>query len=486
MGGMVAVKGGGVTARVMKALGVFGGVQMTNILFGILRVKFIALWLGPIGVGLFGIFNSAVEMLSTFSQLGMRQTAVRDISLHRNSPEIRTTVSVVRRWGLFLGLCGAALMILLAPLLSLKTFGNYGRTLSYMMLSLAVFIAAVNGAEQAVMQGLDRLRNLAKSQAWSAVAAFILSLPLLYFFGENSIVPVILIYSLVIMITVQCFRVRHMEASPRPGLRTTFIRGVGFIKLGFYMTISDAFNQLLNYVFIALLNNYGGDSEVGFYQAGYTIINRYAGILLLAVSVEYYPRLSAVSRSRWRLNTFVTHESKLLLLLLFPCVLMLLAFSRQIVMLLYSGEFSPTIPFVAISCVGVLLRGLSYCMAYVMLARGDGKIYMATEFLSIIITFVLNIIGYKLLGIAGLGVSYSLSYLLYIISIYFVYRYRYGLKLPGKLMAMECFAVALTLTSVGIALTFGELWILIIAVPTTIICLRHLYKMIRSSVRNVR
>lgn len=36
-----------VSAKVLKAMGMFGGVRMLQILVGIIRTKLIAVWLGP-------------------------------------------------------------------------------------------------------------------------------------------------------------------------------------------------------------------------------------------------------------------------------------------------------------------------------------------------------------------------------------------------------------------------------------------------------
>lgn len=64
----------------MKAMGIFGGVQMAGIVCSIVRTKLVALWIGPVGVGLFGLFNQALDTINTAANLGTRQSSVRDIS----------------------------------------------------------------------------------------------------------------------------------------------------------------------------------------------------------------------------------------------------------------------------------------------------------------------------------------------------------------------------------------------------------------------
>ena len=102
----------GMTAAILKVMGIFGGVQVLTILCAIVRTKFVALWIGPAGVGLFGIYNSALDMVKSVAQLGIGESAVRDLS---NSPRERLAAVVLslRRWSWALGVIGAALKLIM-------------------------------------------------------------------------------------------------------------------------------------------------------------------------------------------------------------------------------------------------------------------------------------------------------------------------------------------------------------------------------------
>ena len=73
--------------RIVKTTGLLGGVQVLSILCSIVRNKCIALWLGPAGVGVIGLYNATIEMLSALTGLGLRQSAVRNISQARTRDE---------------------------------------------------------------------------------------------------------------------------------------------------------------------------------------------------------------------------------------------------------------------------------------------------------------------------------------------------------------------------------------------------------------
>ena len=65
---------------IFKATSLFGGVQVYQILIGIMRSKFIAMILGPAGMGIAGLYSSATAMIKSLSSMGLQSSAVRDVS----------------------------------------------------------------------------------------------------------------------------------------------------------------------------------------------------------------------------------------------------------------------------------------------------------------------------------------------------------------------------------------------------------------------
>ena len=64
----------------IKATSIFGGVQLFNIVIKIVRSKFIAVLLGPNGMGIFGLLNSTILLVSSFTNFGLQTSAVRNIA----------------------------------------------------------------------------------------------------------------------------------------------------------------------------------------------------------------------------------------------------------------------------------------------------------------------------------------------------------------------------------------------------------------------
>ena len=420
-------------------MGLFGGVQVLGILCSIVRTKLVAVLIGSVGVGLFGLFNNALEMISTITNLGVRSSSVRDISQAQASGEsslVARIIVVVRRWSLWLGLGGATLTLVLAPLLSQFTFGDYDHIWGFVALSVAVLLLALTNGEQAVLQGTRLLRRLARASIWGTLGGLAISVPLFYFLRERSVLPSIVAYAACGALAV--WLLRNKDYSPvKVTNREAATMGAGFVRLGVYMTIGNFATILASYVFNAWLNHHGGTSQVGYYQAGYTLINHYTGLLFTALGMEYYPRLASVSESRLRLRVFVCQEINLALLVLAPVATAFVLFRHELVWLLYTEEFSVVLTYISWGMIGMAFRAISWCMAFVILARGDGKTYVVTETLSAIAGLILNIVCYQRWGITGLGVSFVLWYMFYTLVVAWVYYRRYHLSLSaGTLMGL--------------------------------------------------
>ncbi|MBR7013146.1 MAG: oligosaccharide flippase family protein [Muribaculaceae bacterium] len=459
-----------ISRMAMKAMGLFGGVQIAGILCSIIRTKLVAMWIGPVGVGLFGLFNNALEMISTGTNLGIRSSSVRDISqaLTGHDPGlVARMVSVVRKWSMWLGLAGALTTLLLAPLLSQVTFGDTTHIWGFVALSIAVLLQALTNGEYAILQGTARLKRLASVTLWGTVVGLAVSIPLFYLLRERSILPSILAYAAALAVFAWLFRNRDYPPAVM-SRHETFDMGKGFVRLGIYMTLGNFASILASYAFNSWLNVNAGTEAVGYYQAGYTLLNKYTGLILTALGMEYYPRLSKVADSRIRLRAFVSQEINLAIAVMAPVVALFILLRELVVWILYTPEFNVIFSFVSWGMIGTVLRTLSWCLAFTILAKGDGKTYLWTEVASAIINLVLNIVFYRWWGLTGLGIAFLVSYLLYTLIIAVVYFKVYRLSVTRACLYNLLWTLAVA-AAVMAAMETGQLPIAIIVTVVSLI-----------------
>lgn len=170
-------KSGNVSGKVVKTMWLFSWVQLVSIGCGVIRTKLVALWLGTIGVGVFGLFNIALDSITTLTQLGIRQSPVRNIAAAKDEKALYRIVAAVKRWAWLLGIIGAFLTLIFSQQLSQLTFGCDKYTIGFIILSGAVMMSAVTNGQLAIMQGMDKLNRLAKATVWGTVGGLAVSLP---------------------------------------------------------------------------------------------------------------------------------------------------------------------------------------------------------------------------------------------------------------------------------------------------------------------
>lgn len=416
---------------IIKTMGMFGSIQVFNILCSIIRTKLIALWIGPVGMGLFAIFNSAIEMIGNITNLGLRTSSIRNISQETNNGgKLNRICTVVRRWTLVLGILGAIVIASASPLLSQMSFGDKNHIWGYIALSIAVLANTLTNGEHSILQGTSLLRKLAKASLYGAFTGLLLSIPLFYFLGEDSIIPSIICYSLSILFFSYLLRNKNVGIQGETlSIKDTINLGKDFLKLGIFITLTDIATQITNYAFISYLNNASSTEMVGYYQTGYTLIAKYTALIFSSLGVEYFPRLSKVSHSNIRLNTFVSQEINIVLMILTPVIIAFILCRRLIISILYSPDFFIIETFISVGIIGMIFRAISWCMAFVILAKGTGKIFFITEITSTIIFLFLYIPAFNIFGLNGFGVAFLLWYLFYSIIIAFVYYRKFRLKL---------------------------------------------------------
>ena len=431
--------------HILKYISLFGGVQGLNVFIGIIRNKFIAMLLGPQGVGLISLFNSTTKLIGDSTNFGIPMSAVRNISEdydRQDEEKLIKDIALVRSWSLITALLGLIICVVFSPLLSRYTFSWDGHTLHFILLSPCVALTALTGGELAILKGIRKLRALAAISVYNVMAALLLTVPLYYFFGNSAIVPSLVLMALVQMILtiVVSYRLYPFRIS----LRKPFLcKGWGMIRLGTAFVLAGIMGSGAELVIRSYLNNVAEIEAVGFYNAAFMMTMVYSGMIFSAMETDYFPRLSGVNGLRFSFNQTVNRQIEVTLLLISPLLTFFLLFLPQLILFLYSDKFLPALGMAQVLVLAMYMRAVRLPVEYIPLAKGDSRSYLLLEasyalFLVLLVTF-----GFRQWGIFGAGIGITLAGFLNFVCVY-VYAYsRYHYRLSSSVMTYA--AVQLTI-----------------------------------------
>ena len=408
--------------QIFKATSLFGGVQVFQIFISIIRTKFVAILLGTAGVGIMGLFNAPLQLILSITGLGITFSAVREISEAYEGGDnnrLKQKVTTLRRWSWVAGFFGMVVTILFAPLLSKWTFGDKDYTWAFIWLSLTLLFQTISNSQRTVIQATRRLNDLAKASVYGSIAGLFTAIPLYYFFELKGIVPSLIMTSLISFLLTWHFsrrmRIKSVYMSPLEIIRS----GKNMIMLGLIITMTGVVGFLTGYILNAFISRSGGVDQVGLYNAGWSIIGQSTGLVFAAMTTDYYPRLSAINRDEIKTTLLVNQQAEMVLLILAPIITSLILLMPIIIRLLYTPAFLPVVTYANWLLVGVLFKGLVWPIGFIFPAKGDFKSFGIIEIVSMGFNIIINITGYYLFGLVGLGITFVLGYILG----YFITRY---------------------------------------------------------------
>ncbi len=432
--------------QVVKATSLFGGVKVFGILIAVLRSKVIALLIGAEGMGIASLFMSTLNMANGVTNLGLDKSAVKDISYAREkgNPEvIDKTISILSRITWITGIVGTLLIMLTSPWLSELAFGNKEYTLLFIWVAISLLFIQLTNAKLAILQGIRKHKALAKANLLGNFLGLIGTLPLYYFFGIDAIVPAIVLSTLLSLVVTHYYTLKSEVRIQKIGNKAAFSEGRSMIHLGIMLSISGLMSLLAAYILQVYISATGGVDQVGFYNAGFLILNTYVGLIFSAMATDYFPRLSGIVDDLKKVQQTVFEQAHVALLLISPIIVFFIAFAPQIIRILYSGEFDPAIVFVSWGILGMFFKAVSFSVGYIIIAKGDSNLFIKTTFSFNVILLTLNILGYTYYGLLGLGISFLIYFVIHFVAIQIItfYRYRFYFKLDFYWVFTACLII---------------------------------------------
>ncbi|MFA6885982.1 MAG: O-antigen translocase [Fermentimonas sp.] len=441
--------------QIVKATSLFGGVQFFQIIISIVRSKFVAILLGPSGMGVVGLLTSSTGLITGLTNFGLGTSAVKNISeatATNDNERISTVILVMRRLLWVTGLLGALVTLIFSPLLSEFTFGNKDYTLAFVWISITLLFNQLSTGELVILQALRHLQNLAKANVYGSFVGLLITIPLYYKFGIEGIVPVIIITSFVTLFFSWYFAKKVKLENTSVSYTKTVAEGKSMMVMGFMISLSGLITLIAEYLLRIFINRTGNVADVGFYSAGFTIINTYVGMIFTAMGTDYYPRLSVVASDDEQCKQLINQQSEIALLILAPILIAFLIFVNWAIIILYSSQFLSITGMVYWATMGIFFKAVSWAIAFVFLAKGVGKLYFWNEFFGSIYFLLFSLLGYYYGGLTGLGVSFLISYILYLIQVFFIAKVKYEFSFSPSFM--QIFVIQFLLAMAGFAVVY--------------------------------
>jgi O-antigen/teichoic acid export membrane protein len=292
-------------------------------------------------------------------------------------------------------------------------------------LSITLVFNQLASGQGVLLQGMRKLQYLAKANMAGSVLGLLVSIPVYYFWRIDGIVPAAIITSVLLLVITWYFAAKVKLRKVEVTRQKTILEGKGMLRMGFMLSLSGFMTLGTSYILRVFISNTGGLEDVGLYSAGFSIISTYVGLVFAAMSTDYYPRLSGVAHDNKQATLLINQQAEVAILILAPILTVFLIFINWVVIILFSIKFSPVNEMIRWAALGMYFKASGWSIAFILLAKGASKLFFWNELITNIYVLGLNILGYKIIGLDGLGISFMVGYLIYCLQVFFIARYNY-------------------------------------------------------------
>jgi O-antigen/teichoic acid export membrane protein len=438
----------------IKSMLVIGSAQVVNILISIVRMKVLAVLLGPSGVGLLSIYNSLLGMVQQTAGLGMGSSGVREIASSRGD---EATLSRVRRVlfvaHLIQGTLAMVTVWLLRERIAIWLFGDAVRATEVGLIGIAILLGLLAAAQTALLQGLRKIGDLGRVTVLGAFIGTLAGLAAVWLQGESGLIWFILVQPLaVVLIALHYTRRLPKPIAERLSLVETWDVWKPMAKLGAAFMLGGLATAATLLLVRGRISQELGLDAAGYFAAAWGITMTYVGFLLGAMGADYYPRLTEVIHDKVAAVRLMNEQAQLGLAIGGPVLLLLIGLAPWVITLLYSSAFEPSVTLLQWQMVGNVFKLASWALAFSIVAAARGKTFFLMELSSNIVFLGIVFIFLPQVGLDVTAYAFVLGYLVYLTIVYVLARSIHGFRWQALSLGLLSLHTSLGLALLVLAL----------------------------------
>ena len=439
----------------IRSMMIIGSAQAVNILISIVRMKVLAVLLGPSGVGLLSIYNSLQGMVQQTAGLGMGSSGVREIASSRGE---EATLSRVRRV-LFAahllqgGLAMAAVWLLRVPIAT-WLFGDTTRVTEVGLIGIAILLALLGTAQTALLQGLRQISDLGRVTVLAAFTGTAAGLLAVWMQGESGLIWFILVQPLAtVFVALHYTRRLPKPTVARLSVTETWEIWKPMAKLGAAFMLGGLATTATLLLVRGRISQELGLDAAGHFAAAWGITMTYVGFLLGAMGADYYPRLTEVIHDKVAAVRLMNDQAQLGLAIGGPVLLLLIGLAPWVINLLYSDAFGPAATLLQWQTVGNVFKLASWALGFSIAASARGKTFLMVQINFNVVFLLLLWPSLATFGIQAAGPAFTLAYLVHFAVLSVLVRRILGFRWQALSLGLLGLHAGLAVALLAVALT---------------------------------
>lgn len=396
---------------------------LIRMLTGMISVKVIAVIIGPVGIALLGQLNNFSTILLGMANGGINSGITKYVAeFKENDNLVKVYISNALRITLLCStIVGLGLIFLCKPLsrLILLTEEYF---YVYLVFGFTIILFTINTLLISILNGYKQFKLYVKVNIIGTIAGLIYSILLVVTWGlSGAMISAVTFQSIMVFVTLfMCRKLPWMRKS-------YFIKRLNVPVVRRYMgyslmtlttlTIFPIYQLLLRGYVISELSA----TEAGIWEGMNRISSMYLSVITSAFSIYYLPRLSEIE-DIYELHNEIFRCYKVIIPILLAISIVVFIGKHFVLWFLFTPEFYPMEGLFGWQLVGDFFKICSWMLAFLMVAKAKTWLFIETEIFFTTSYFGLSFVFLQMNGIVGLTQGYMCNYILYTITMTFIFR----------------------------------------------------------------
>lgn len=397
--------------------------SMIKILVGFITMKFIAIYLGPVGVAIVGNFTNITSIFINFANGGITSGITKYIAEYEDN-EIKQKEMLVHsiKINLFCSIIITIFVCLFYKFIAKLVFGDYSYSSVILIFGLTIIFYGINITSSAVLNGYKKIKYLIISNIFGSCITCLSAIIIVMKFKIYGA----LIYGIIAQIFVffiNIYLIKKINVFKISYLKLPLHKDIlwKFFKYSIMGICSIIMSNLSTYLIRNNIFSNVSKNEAGYIQGLWSISAGYLSIITLTLSTYYLPTFSSI-KDKYLLKQEIMRAYKFLLpILTIGCITIFLA-KDIIIKLLFTSAFLEMRKYFLFQLIGDFFKICTWILSFFMIAKAMTKKFIASEIIFSIMYVVLSFIFIKYFGSIGITYAYTITYISSFIYLFFIIK----------------------------------------------------------------
>jgi len=402
----------------VRATAILGSSSLISIVIGVISSRAYATLIGVDGLGLMALLSSGLALAVLVGDLGMSAAVVRSVAqcASRDDYEGASAFKIAAHHIVLVAgssIC-AAMLLLHRTIERLFLHDSGHHFVDIACIALATIAALDAAVRVAFLNGFHRVSGLARVTVLGTAAGTTISVVCVYFLRARGIATGILAATAINWALTRILVDRELSPSrSRPPTDAIARARAALLRFGLPFTLSALAGTGLQLCVPFLILHILSRDAIGFYRAAATISVTYLGLLITAMSRDFYPRIAGAPRDAQVWTKILNDQHRLVLLIGIPLVAAMQLLAPVIVPVIFTNRFQLSIPVLEWQLIGDLVRLSSWTISYLILARSGSLVFLGCELVGGLAQLGASAVCMHHFGVVGTGIGFLVAYAIY-------------------------------------------------------------------------